>query len=80
MKKSAEKENIANDATCIKCGKTADRRFSFESDHGFIFLCSSQKCYDTLIKDLKEISSKNHPPAEKTKASRWRGLFNIDTW
>jgi hypothetical protein len=52
-KKTAEK--FPQTAICLKCGSAADRRFSFESDQGFIFLCSSQKCYDNLIDDLKEL-------------------------
>jgi len=51
-------KKAAVDSTCIKCGKPADRRFSVESDHGFIFLCSSQECYNSLVNELRDL--RNH--------------------
>jgi hypothetical protein len=62
MKKS-EKENTLEN--CIKCGKPADRRFSVESDHGFIFLCSSQQCYNALINDLVTLRDNQTSSDEK---------------
>ena len=52
MKKTKEKESTIMHARCVKCGELADRRFNFESDHGFVSLCSSQLCYNNLVKDL----------------------------
>ena len=64
-KKAAEKFPL--DSTCIKCGKPADRRFSVESDHGFIFLCSSQECYNSLVNELRDLRNDSFNLLRKMK-------------